>query len=134
MPVGAEVAANRVKNTQHVPVLSLFAGAGGLDLGFSLEGFHPLLAIDNDTSAIATYNLNVSPVAQDGDLAKLTGEDIIQRWRKKNGDVKPVGVIGGPPCQAFSFGNLNPKKGDGRSHLVSSFASIVQAMYQEFGI
>ncbi len=116
------------------PVLSLFSGAGGLDLGFRLEGFDPLLAIDNDPWAVATYNLNLPPVAEIGDLAKLTGADFVRRWKKRNHDVKPIGVIGGPPCQAFSFGNVHPKKRDGRARLVSSFASVVEAMYQEFGI
>jgi hypothetical protein len=41
-----------------VPVLSLFSGAGGLDLGFEQAGFTPILALDKDPVAVATYNWN----------------------------------------------------------------------------
>ena len=40
------------------PVLSLFSGAGGLDQGFMQAGFEPVLAIDINPAAVATYARN----------------------------------------------------------------------------
>ena len=40
------------------PVLSLFSGAGGLDLGFKRAGFRTGLAIDIDPAAVETYQRN----------------------------------------------------------------------------
>src|SRR5207245_8785852 len=40
------------------PLVSLFCGCGGLDLGFREAGFQPLLAIDKDAMACRTYELN----------------------------------------------------------------------------
>ena len=40
------------------PVLSLFSGAGGLDLGFKHAGFRPGLAVDIDPAAVETYSWN----------------------------------------------------------------------------
>ena len=40
------------------PVLSLFSGAGGLDLGFQRAGFQPVIAIDINPAAVETYQNN----------------------------------------------------------------------------
>lgn len=42
-------------------LLRPFSGAGGLDLGFEQAGFIPLLALDRDCDAVATYNYNRGP-------------------------------------------------------------------------
>jgi site-specific DNA-cytosine methylase len=41
-----------------IPVVSLFSGSGGLDLGFRQQGFVPVLALDSKQVAVDTYNLN----------------------------------------------------------------------------
>jgi DNA (cytosine-5)-methyltransferase 1 len=85
------------------PILvDLFAGAGGLSLGFEQAGFDVAAAVEYDPIHAATHELNF-PYSTTicSDLTKLSGDDI----RKAAGigrrtiDV----VIGGPPCQGFSL-------------------------------
>jgi DNA (cytosine-5)-methyltransferase 1 len=82
-------------------VIDLFAGCGGMTVGFAAEGFEPALAVEWDRYAAATYAANwgedhVIP----GDIAAVTKRQI------PSADL----MIGGPPCQGFS--NLGLKKLD----------------------
>lgn len=74
-------------------VIDLFAGCGGMTVGFASEGFKPVLAVEWDRFAAATYAANwgeghVIP----GDIAAVKGSQI------PTADL----MIGGPPCQGFS--------------------------------
>jgi DNA (cytosine-5)-methyltransferase 1 len=74
-------------------VIDLFAGCGGMTVGFASEGFEPVLAVEWDRFAAATYAANwgedhVIP----GDIAEVKGSQI------PAADL----MIGGPPCQGFS--------------------------------
>lgn len=73
-------------------LISLFCGAGGLDIGFKKAGFKMLVANDIDKSIWQTYEKNHS--------ARLIKGDI----RDINSDEFPYcdGIIGGPPCQSWS--------------------------------
>lgn len=108
-------------------VVSLFAGCGGMDLGF-LGGFTHLgqlfealpfdivAAIDNSKDAVETYRLNLSDDAQVGDLTKI-----------KPDDLPPADVlIGGFPCQDFS--SCGPKVGlrGERGQLYTKLADYMQ--------
>lgn len=74
-----------------LPLIDLFAGAGGMTRGFSDEGFTPIAAVETDFSAAATYAANF-------------GEDHVLHGRVEDFiEVPPASiVIGGPPCQGFS--------------------------------
>lgn len=103
-------------------ILSLFCGAGGLDLGFEAAGFRPILALDKDEASVATYNENrVDKVAFQADLASLSPLDVEQLLPSR-----VTGVIGGPPCQGFSTGNTSRELDDPRNSLVLVFAEIVR--------
>ncbi len=81
-------------------VIDLFAGCGGLTLGFRQAGFDPILAVEWDKDAAQTYEANFGRHIvwnDDGKPAKL--EDV-PRFPKA--DV----IIGGPPCQGFSPLNM----------------------------
>lgn len=81
-------------------VIDLFAGCGGLTLGFREAGFQPILAVEWDTDAAKTYELNFGQHIvwnDDGKPAKL--EDVPQFPKA---DV----LVGGPPCQGFSPLNM----------------------------
>lgn len=97
--------------------ISLYCGAGGLDLGFTRVGFDVRWAIDSDPSAIETYNTNLDPYGFCGDVLQVDPP----------GDFRPDLVIGGPPCQGFSvIGRMDP--GDPRSQHVDHFFDVVEGL------
>lgn len=99
--------------------VSLFSGAGGMDVGVSDAGFKVVLANDIDPDACDTYRLNHGEVIVDGSVTSLmhTFEHLT--------DVDLV--FGGPPCQGFSVaGKMDPN--DPRSSLMRSFFDVVDAV------
>lgn len=113
--------------------ISLFSGAGGLDLGFEQAGFHPVVAYDSKVSAINTYNHNRNAnIALQADLSKIDAADIIREIKKRNGFEHILGVVGGPPCQYFSFGNRSKKIDDPRRLLPQTYAKILTDLNTEF--
>jgi DNA (cytosine-5)-methyltransferase 1 len=77
--------------------IDLFAGCGGLALGFSQEGFEPVGAVEWDADAAETYRLNIHANIEIKDIAQVVD------WPRA--DV----VVGGPPCQGFSqLGTRDP--------------------------
>ena len=117
------------------PVLSLFSGAGGLDYGFKLAGFHPVLAIDINPAAIATYKRNhPDTTAIPLDLASADPAEILELWENNANGLEPAGIIGGPPCQAFSSSNVHQAEDDPRRELLWNYARIVQTFTARYGI
>lgn len=102
--------------TQKRKAISLFTGAGGMDVGFSDAGFDIVWANDIDVDACETYRLNHSVDIKCGDLKKYI--DSLHEF--KNIDL----VFGGPPCQGFSVaGKMDPN--DERSKLIFTFMDVV---------
>lgn len=98
--------------------ISLFSGAGGLDVGFARSGFEIIWANDFDRDACLTYEANLGSHIECGDI-----NDFLQKLyiHKNNIDV----VFGGPPCQGFSVaGKMDPN--DKRSQLIWSFLKAVE--------
>lgn len=75
-------------------VVSLFCGAGGMDLGFKQAGFNIIWANDCDSDACTTYKNNIGDVVL-GDICKISSDEI-----PDGADV----IIGGFPCQGIKFG------------------------------
>lgn len=124
-----------VTPTGKIPVLSLFCGAGGLDLGFERVGFHPVLAIDQDPVVLASYDANrLEPATADMDLSLKDGGSILRLLKMRGIIEPPVGVIGGPPCQAFSQANVFKRSDDPRSFLTMRYASILRHLNSELNI
>lgn len=95
--------------------ISLYCGAGGLDLGFKRAGFELAWAIDSDPWAVRTYADAVGPHAVCGDVLEVDPP----------GHLLPDLVIGGPPCQGFSvIGRMDPS--DPRSRHVAHFLDVVE--------
>ena len=117
------------------PVLSLFSGAGGLDLGFRHAGFRTRLAVDTDPAAVETYRWNQpdTHVAQ-LDIAQSNPDELVNLWISLNGDERPAGIIGGPPCQAFSVSNVHQKRRDPRRKLLINYASVIEAFTARLGL
>lgn len=82
-------------------LVDLFAGCGGMSLGFQNAGFDIVAAYDNWQPAIDIYRQNFDHPIHKRDLAI---EDIVDELKALTPDI----IIGGPPCQDFSIaGKLN---------------------------
>ena len=101
-------------------VVDLFAGCGGLSLGFENAGFELVAAFDHWDPAIEVYRANLTHPMLKQDLADVTAS--IEAVRKFHPDV----VIGGPPCQDFSHAG---RRSEGlRANLTIAFAEIVTSI------
>lgn len=109
-------------------VIDLFAGCGGLSLGFEMAGFNIPLAIEKDEWASETYKKNhCNTKVITGDITQITNlSDLIDR---KNLPID--GIIGGPPCQGFSLSG-NRDKNDPRNSLFMEFVRFVKFYKPKF--
>lgn len=113
-------------------LLSLFCGPGGLDLGFKWAGFDTAIAIDIDSDCVATFNRNnPGQKAYQKDIRTLSLESLEELH---GGELKPVGVIGGPPCQSFSYSNVHQTADDPRHSLPSVYARLLKEINKKRGI
>ena len=108
--------------------VSLFTGAGGMDLGFIEAGFEPVFANDIDEHAVTTYNRAMKRLADDRTNVSTDHQAICGDLTEIDVDFTKISadyVIGGPPCQGFSVaGRMDPK--DPRSRHVWNFMKVVQ--------
>lgn len=103
--------------------LDLFAGAGGLSLGFQQTGrFKIVAAAEINKNAQATYRKNISKEDKDFEfIDNVVGCDF-KALSDRVGGVEIV--IGGPPCQGFS--NANRQK----NHLISMNNALVKEYFR----
>lgn len=113
-------------NKEKPLLLSLFCGAGGLDVGFEKQGFDVSLAFDIRKESIDSYNQNrKSECGHVQDINKLTIEKLDELYGKK---FEPVGIIGGPPCQGFSISNVSKQKVDKRNKLSFTYVDLLKKL------
>lgn len=96
-----------------IPVIDLFAGAGGLGLGARSAGGDLRLSVDNDRFSCDTMRLNPDThggAVLEGDVTALTGDRLRAHAGLKQSD--GVVIIGGAPCQPFSKAAYWVDKGD----------------------
>lgn len=86
--------------------VSLFSGAGGLDLGVERAGYSIVRAVEHDATAVATLNRNRAkffpnlPEVQPQDITALDPHGVLHEIGGAPGDIDLL--VGGPPCVAFS--------------------------------
>ncbi|MDR1966220.1 MAG: DNA cytosine methyltransferase [Synergistaceae bacterium] len=103
-------------------VVSLFSGAGGLDLGFIMAGHEIIWANDVFADAVETYRRNIGN--------HIVCEDIflIDASAVPDCDI----IIGGFPCQGFSVANTKRCEGDSRNVLYKQLIRIIEAKKPSF--
>lgn len=117
------------------PLLSLFSGAGGLDLGFHQAGFQTALALDIDKSAIESFNKNIEPeVGIVADLCAIKAQGVLELLKTRIPVGSSIGIIGGPPCQGFSVANPKSLVDDPRNQLPFVYLSIVSLLSKNYDI
>lgn len=104
-------------------VVSLFSGAGGMDLGFENAGFDIVWANDFFKEAVESYKKNVSKNIVYGDITKIDSSDIPN-------DIDLV--IGGFPCQGFSVANTKRSMKDERNFLYKEMLRIIKDKKPKF--
>lgn len=110
-------------------IIDLFAGCGGMSLGFRMAGFTAVAASEIDEWAGDTYTHN-HPESKliRGDIREVRDWDaVIPRKCKANID----GVVGGPPCQGFSLSGSRDRH-DPRNSLFMEFVRCLKHYQPKF--
>ena len=114
--------------------ISMFSGAGGLDLGFEQAGWKRFFASDLDPDAVATLRANSSAshygmVGQD-DIRDLTASDVTARSGLARGNLDAI--VGGPPCQSWSSAGHQMGLADERGQLFRHFIKLANSLDPRF--
>lgn len=104
-------------------IISFFAGAGGLDLGFQRAGFNVIWANEYDKEIWETYEKNHPHTVLDKRSIVNIKEDEIPECD---------GIIGGPPCQSWSEAGAMKGIADKRGQLFFDFIRILEAKQPKF--
>ena len=117
-------------------IVSLFCGAGGMDIGFTNAGFKIAFAADFSSASINTHNHNsITKVAHCLNLLEIKPDQLVNKISASIiDDQLPRGIIGGPPCQGFSFANTQRSNADPRNQLAIKYAEIVNKMAHSYPI
>jgi DNA (cytosine-5)-methyltransferase 1 len=106
-----------MQKAQKFKAISLFAGVGGVCLGFKNAGFDIVFANDFDKNATITYNANFSHGVVHAPIETINEKDI------PDADI----VLFGFPCQAFSIAGYQKGFSDNRGHLFFEALRIIKA-------
>ena len=99
-------------------LISLFSGAGGLDLGFHKAGFKTVVANEWDAKICPTYRANFPDVRLiEGDIRNIPSSEFPD---------DAVGIIGGPPCQSWSEAGALRGIEDARGQLFYEYIRILR--------
>ena len=126
-----------------LPVISVFSGAGGLDLGLEATGiFETRCCLEIDSHSCITLRHNRREGRRNGthdflsnsvvlqrDAWKVEGETLLRAARLRKGQVALL--VGGPPCQSFSVFGRRRGMDDPRGNLMWRFISYVKALEPE---
>lgn len=106
-----------------IKIISLFAGAGGLDLGFKKAGFNIIWANEYDATIWDTFEHNFPET-------KLDKRNIIDIPASEI--PFPDGIIGGPPCQSWSEAGAGRGINDKRGQLFFEYIRILKEKQPKF--
>lgn len=136
-----------VKSATAPTVVSLFSGAGGLDIGLERAGWHVVTATDFASHAMETLRASQAAKIQieDQDMAHLEGTKLIEAnvLDLTAADLRPDGarknwspdlLVGGPPCQPWSSAGLQRGLADPRGQLIAHFLRMIGELKPKFVI
>ena len=104
-------------------IVSFFAGAGGLDLGFQKAGFDVIWANEYDKDIWETYEKNHPQTTLDKrSIVEIQSDEVPEC----------DGIIGGPPCQSWSEAGSLRGINDKRGQLFYDFIRILEAKQPKF--
>lgn len=103
-------------------LISLFSGAGGLDLGFEQAGFEIIIANEFDKTIWETYEKNHTAKLLKGDISEIDSLDFPEC----------DGIIGGPPCQSWSEAGSLRGIDDPRGQLFYDYIRILKEKRPKF--
>jgi DNA (cytosine-5)-methyltransferase 1 len=112
--------------------ISLFSGAGGIDIGVTKAGFEVLACVEIDPYACETLRANISQKRGktkviEADIKKIDPAELISELGLKPGELDLL--VGGPPCQSFSQIGKRESLDDARGLLLFEmvrFAAIIE--------
>ena len=114
-------------------LLSLFSGAGGLDLGLEAANFKVQLCVENDKYCQQTLKLNRPrwKIADPSDVFKLDPKEMMKQANLRRGELDLL--AGGPPCQPFSkagYGHRGDslRLRDPRAKTLNAYTKIVETL------
>lgn len=106
-------------------VISLFTGAGGLDIGFEKAGFEISIAVESDPACCSTLRANrPSLIVIEDKIENIPSEKILTL-----SGLQPLEtdlVIGGPPCQPFSLAGERRGLEDPKGMLLMEFVRVIR--------
>ena len=105
-------------------VIDLFAGCGGLSLGFQNAGFNIVAAFDNWDEAIDIYKRNFNHPIIKRDLGDTSDLSDMAKYA-------PDIIIGGPPCQDYSSAGHRDEE-LGRAKLTIDYATIITTLRPQY--
>ncbi len=114
------------------PSISLFSGAGGLDLGLENAGlrFNAWVEVDRDSQETLRQNFEIPSNALFSDITEVNGAELLAAAGLEQGEA--FTVTGGPPCQAFSTAGHRQSLNDPRGALVDHYFQIVKTAMPRF--
>lgn len=116
-------------------IVSLFSGAGGLDLGYREAGFPLAFAVDRSEWAIKTHQRNFeNSTSIAADLIDMQPSGVLEKLADILTDGEQIGVIGGPPCQGFSRSNPTALASDPRNQLPILYLDIVEELQKRYDV
>ena len=113
--------------------VSLFSGAGGLDIGLQRAGWDSRYATDIDKDAVETLKLNAAAGRfgdgghiRQADIRNLTGDEVLSDIGRRRGDIDLL--AGGPPCQSWSSAGHQLGFNDPRGCLFEDYLRVAKQL------
>ena len=133
-PLLARLVSDLIKpHLQSYNFVDLFAGCGGLSEGFIMNGYKLIAANEIDKNIMSTNSFNHSKYTpiENFILGDITEIETKQRLLDACNNIEIDVVIGGPPCQGFSYAGWRDPN-DKRNQLFKEFVAMVEQLKPKF--